>query len=102
MTGFALGAEPSVGQRLYESRCTSCHGLDARGNPGIAQELKVDARTLDLTRNPAVRRSGSALRKLVARGHGRMPRQGELTSAQVRELVRYLRSLQREYAAREP
>jgi mono/diheme cytochrome c family protein len=95
-----LGGEPAEGRALFEARCITCHGRDAKGSVEAAKRLKVDPIKVDLTKEQVTRKSAASLRKLVAGGHGKMPRQDSLSPAQIRSLVKYLQSLQRSYAAK--
>ncbi len=85
------------GQKLFENRCARCHGLNAAGSPEMAKTLKVDPVKLNLMKESVVRTSRARLEKLVAGGHGRMPRQEHLTPGQIRSLVKYLQNLQKAF-----
>ena len=43
----ASAQDIDIGKAEYESNCASCHGIDAKGNGPVSQELKT--RTADLT-----------------------------------------------------
>jgi mono/diheme cytochrome c family protein len=100
LSNFALSDTPS-GKELYTVRCLSCHGLDGRGIASAAKELDVDLAKLDLSRWAVVRRSDDFLRKLLAEGHGRMPKQPGLTERETRKLIEYLRTMQKTYALKD-
>lgn len=90
------------GEDIYSARCAECHGVDAKGSAEKAEALQVDPRQLDLTRSPVNRKSSKQLYRLIARGHGKMsPHEDWLTPAQIRAVVRYLRSLQRDYVSKD-
>jgi mono/diheme cytochrome c family protein len=92
---IAAGRDIPKGQMIFESRCASCHGLNAKGSFPMAKTLKVDPRLLDLTRIRVVHRSDSELQNLISNGHYKMPKHKEvLTPQQVQSVVKYLRSLQ--------
>ena len=94
------GKEPKEGQKLFEMRCARCHGRDAKGSMEMAMTLKLDPVLLDLTRNQVVQKPLADLVKLIASGHGKMPKQKAwLTDAQIWEVAKYLQSLQRAYAS---
>lgn len=100
LSDLAFSNAPS-GKELYAVRCLSCHGLDGRGSASAAKDLEVDITKLDLSRWAVVRRSDAFLRKLLAEGHGRMPKQTGLTERETRKLIEYLRTMQKTYALRD-
>jgi len=78
---------PPPGKRTYETTCAGCHGLDGRGGeraPNIASSAR------------AQRLSNSQLASLVSNGipGTGMPGFHSLSSAEVRAVVSYLRTLQ--------
>ncbi len=108
-------AEPSRGAVLYRLYCASCHGAEGRGDGPVAAELKT--RPADLTRIARRRggrfpaeeieriidgrtdvevhgRSDMPVWGLSFRDPGRLDDQEEEIRLQIRQLVRYLRSLQ--------
>jgi cytochrome c oxidase cbb3-type subunit III len=91
---------PSPGQKLFETNCLQCHGVDGRGSMPAAKSLKIDPLQLDLTRDWVIQESAADLEKRVSDGHGKMPKQGaKFTSLEIRSLIRYIRSLQRAFAS---
>src|SRR5215471_9353986 len=77
---------PPVGQTEFESRCSSCHGLDGRGGehgPNIATEpgvRRLPDRTIFGTIHDGIPSKG-------------MPAFGDLTDRQISSIVSYLRFL---------
>ena len=94
----SLKSAASSGRKLYENYCARCHGLNAKGLPDRAKELKTDWVHLDLTREEVVKKSVRSLEALIVGGHGKMPKQASLTRKEVRAVLKYLQSLQRAYA----
>jgi len=94
---FAAGKGLAAGQKLYDSRCARCHGLNAKGNLDSAKSLGLDPLKLDLTREVVLKKSRKDLEKLVMGGHGRMPKQEALSLDQVRSILKYLQTLQKAY-----
>ena len=45
---LAWGAEVDQGQKLYLQYCSSCHGIDGRGNGAVAPYLKLKVPDLSL------------------------------------------------------
>lgn len=102
------------GQLLYQAYCATCHGMDARGNGPVAQELKKRPSDLTLIR----RRNGGTFPILrvqtiisgensptAAHGDREMPIWGpifsqiawdqDLGNVRIYNLAKYLESLQR-------
>jgi cytochrome c oxidase cbb3-type subunit 3 len=75
------------GRQIFESRCSGCHGLDARG-----AERAPDIATAQKTR----RQSDTALAQVVENGipAGGMPAFPMLDSSRIKSLIGYLRFLQ--------
>ena len=83
------------GQKLFEAKCTQCHGKDAKGNVKMAKVLKVDPANVDLTQGAPVTTSAADLAGIVAKGKGKMPSfKAKLTADQIKQLVDYVKSLQ--------
>lgn len=83
------------GSLVFQTYCVLCHGTEATGN-GRAARLH-DPRPVDLTRSTVndayreliIRRGGEAL----GRSSAMPPWDGELSEAQVRDVIAYLRSI---------
>lgn len=88
-------ADLSAGRKLFEARCASCHGDDAKGVLQQARNLKVRPANLDLTRGEVARMSAQDLAARITEGKGRMPSHKDYWSPeQIRLVAEYLRSLQ--------
>src|SRR4249920_3020105 len=75
------------GQRVFDSNCAGCHGLDGRGGD----------KGIDIVDNLAAHNLTDAkLRGIIAKGIAgtSMPAFPELNQQQVRNIIGYLRSLQ--------
>jgi cytochrome c oxidase cbb3-type subunit 3 len=86
------GTDPAVaaGENLFKSHCVLCHGTDATGNTTMGKQLK--ARNL----HSAIvqKKSDAELKHVITGGEGNMPPfSAQLTSAQIDELVAYVRQL---------
>ncbi len=85
-----------MGQRVFETVCADCHGVNAAGQNGIAPPL------VHITYEPNHHGEGAflnAVRNGVRAHHwnfGNMPAIEGLTNADVRAVVQYIRELQRE------
>ena len=106
-------ASPVSGAELYKSQCASCHGSDAKGNGPAAEALRM--RPTDLTQLAA--RNGGRFPahklELLLGGSDNLPVHGSRTmpiwgpgfkgmnrddgqaAVRIRELVRYLESIQK-------
>ncbi|HUO57561.1 MAG TPA: cytochrome c [bacterium] len=97
ITAFALAAasDPPSGQKLFESKCSQCHGKDAKGVVKMAKVLKVDPAMVDLTQGKAATMTSEDMAKTITNGNKKMPKfKGKLTDGQIQEVVSYLKSLQ--------
>jgi cytochrome c oxidase cbb3-type subunit 3 len=96
LTPPAAGSSSLVeGQRIFATNCAACHGLDARGGergPDIANKKEVQ------------QLSDDALVHIIQDGKAGtgMPAFRSLGSAQIKAVVRHLRSLQGRAVAEQP
>ena len=80
----------AAGANVFKSHCILCHGTDATGNTTMGKQLK--ARNL----HSAIvqKKSDAELKHIVTDGEGNMPPfSAQLSSAQIDELVAYVRQL---------
>jgi mono/diheme cytochrome c family protein len=96
VTAFATAAgDGTSGQKLFESKCTQCHGKDAKGAEKMAKVLKVDLTAVDLTGADASKLTAEEMAKTVSGGKKKMPKfKGKLTDDQIKQVVAYVKSLQ--------
>jgi cytochrome c6 len=74
---------------LYKSKCQMCHGADGKGTPA---GQKMGAR--DFHSPEVAKESDADLTKITKEGKGKMPKfEGKLTDDQIKELVKYIRSM---------
>lgn len=79
-----------AGKKVYAQKCASCHGADGKGNPKMAETLKVTIP--DLTKGPA--KSDAELAKIISDGKPPMPGFGKgLSKEELRALVQYAQGL---------
>lgn len=85
--------EVNRGKEVYDSLCTSCHGLYGRGDGLGARALSVPPR--DLTAPVYQAQIGDdELRRIIADGKGAMPGAADvLTAHEVRAVITFLRVL---------
>jgi mono/diheme cytochrome c family protein len=85
-------AAAAPGQEIYQKRCQVCHGADGKGNPKMAETLKVEIQ--DLTAPAALGKPEAELLKIVADGKGKMPPFQKVLTEQDRQAVLgYIRQL---------
>src|SRR3990172_878514 len=82
----------ALGKKLYRSQCRMCHGEAGQGEGDLAQEMKLTVP--DFTAAETKKKTEGELHYILAKGHGRMPGQGErLRPQQMWSMVAYLRTL---------
>ncbi|MBK6750821.1 MAG: cytochrome c [Pyrinomonadaceae bacterium] len=95
---IAKFADPSAGfaennaspRSLYQANCSSCHGSDGRANTAKGRETDAD----DLTTSKVQGMAASKMARIIKAGKGDMPGfSKKLTTAQVNQIVSYVRSL---------
>ena len=94
--GVSLAAEVGgeAAAKNYTTKCASCHGKNAQSNPAMAKVFKVDAATLDLTKDSTLAKSDGDLVKITSNGRGKMPAyKDKMSDAEISGLVAYIRSL---------
>lgn len=76
------------------AKCKACHGADGKGNPKMAEFLKVTPEQLDLIRLETQKKDDPALRKSTKEGVGKMKGLGDkLKDEEIAAVVAYLRIL---------
>jgi len=79
------------GMADYNSKCTRCHGGDARTNTKRAKLLNIDPTKLYL---PASQMSKAEMIAIIEKGKDKMPSfENELTKDQIIAIVDYVKSL---------
>jgi cytochrome c551 len=75
---------------LYKTKCAMCHGADGRGGTEMGTKLRVRSFSLPLV----AKESDQEMFDLTKHGKNKMPAyDNKLTDAQIKDLVRYIRSL---------
>lgn len=76
---------------LYKQKCATCHAPDGTGS---AVGKKMGAK--DFKDPDVVKQSNEELIKTTKEGKGKMPKyEGKLTDTQIKDLVKYIRTLQK-------
>ena len=93
LTGLVRAEEVSKDQKIYSTKCASCHGKDAKGNAGMAKMFKAEPGALNLIDEATLAKSDEELAKITTEGLGKMPAyKGKLTEADIAAIIKYLRS----------
>lgn len=88
-----LAADAGAGKATFEKSCIGCHGKDGKGNPAMAKVL--GEKGLNLTAKEAAQKSDEQLLKVIANGEGKMPAQKSLSKDEQKQVLSYVRSLQK-------
>jgi mono/diheme cytochrome c family protein len=82
----------SAGADTYKAKCAMCHGPDGTAAVPMGKMYKIPS-----FKDPAVIKSSDAeLSAITKDGKGKMPAyNGKLTDAQIKEVVSYIRTLQK-------
>jgi mono/diheme cytochrome c family protein len=87
-TGFAQAS----GADTYKSKCMMCHAADGSGNTPAGKSMQVPS----LSSADIVKMSDVDLIAATKNGKGKMPAYaGKLTDAQIKDVVAYIRTLQK-------
>lgn len=86
----ALAQQP--GAATYKAKCAMCHGADGTGNTPVGKSMKVRS----LKSPEDVQATDATLFKQTKEGVGKMQGYaGKLTDDQIRDVVAYIRTLQK-------
>ncbi|HLJ75792.1 MAG TPA: cytochrome c [Acidobacteriaceae bacterium] len=82
----------SAGADTYKSKCAMCHGPDGTAATPMGKMMKIPS-----FKDPAVvQQSDAALIAVTKDGKGKMPAyNGKLTDAQIKDVVSFIRTLQK-------
>ena len=82
----------SAGADTYKAKCAMCHGPDGTAATPMGKMMKIPS-----FKDPAVvKDSEASLIAITKEGKGKMPAyNGKLTDAQIKEVVSYIRTLQK-------
>ena len=87
----AMAQDAAKGEKLFATKCKSCHGAKGEGNPAIAKAQKVTLR--DLKSAEVQKQTDAELKKLAMGGHGKKKPLKTVTEAEVTDIVAFLRKL---------
>ena len=88
----SMGFAQSAGEATYKAKCQMCHGATGAGDTPAGKAMKVKP-----FNDPEVAKmSDAALIGVVKNGQGKMPAyQDKLTDAQIKDVVTYIRGLEK-------
>ena len=87
----SAAGDAAKGEKLFATKCRSCHGAQGQGNPAIAKSLKTEIR--DLKSAEVQKKSDEELKKLAMGGHGKKKPLKTVTPAELDDVVAFLRKL---------
>jgi mono/diheme cytochrome c family protein len=96
----SLAEEGARGKTLFQQSCAVCHGADAHGVPHLGKELVTSKFAIDKTDDQLlefIKQGRPASDPLNSTGVPMPPKAGNpsLTDDQIRDIVAYLRTLQK-------
>ena len=93
MAAFTLPAvAQNSGAATYKAKCEMCHAADGSGSTPAGKAMKAPP----LSSPAIVKESNTDLIAITKSGKGKMPAYtGKLTDAQVKDVVDYIRTLQK-------
>ena len=87
---FSFAAD--TGPDLFKAKCAACHGPDGAGQTAMGKNLKLR----DLGSADVQKLSDGELNTIIDKGKGKMPAYGgKLSSTQIDDLVKFIRSLKK-------
>jgi cytochrome c6 len=87
---LATPARAQEGASLFKAKCAPCHGPDGKGQTSMGKALKAR----DLGSADVQKETDAQMTEIIENGKGKMPGyKGKLTDAQIKELVKYIRTL---------
>jgi cytochrome c6 len=88
----AVSQAQDSGAATYKAKCASCHGADGSGNTPAGKSMKA----IPFKSPEIVNASDDDLFADTKNGKGKMPKySGKLTDAQIKDVVAYIRTLQK-------
>ncbi len=90
LPSLALAAD--TGPQLFAAKCAMCHGKAGAADTPMAKNMKLK----DLGSADVQKASDAELKTTIEKGKGKMPAySGKLSSTQIDDLVKYIRSLKK-------
>jgi mono/diheme cytochrome c family protein len=90
LLGASARAADDATVKLYQTKCSACHGADGSGDTPVGKALKLK----DIREPDAQKASDADLTTLIAKGKDKMPaNEKTLKPEQIKSLVAYVREL---------
>jgi mono/diheme cytochrome c family protein len=95
LSAGATGDKLSVGKKIFESNCASCHLKTGKGSPMMAKIFKVDVKAMDLASAKVASMKKQEVIGIITKGKaGKMPTfKGRLKKLDIAQVAGYIRSL---------
>jgi cytochrome c6 len=88
--GCSLCSMADGGADTFKAKCAMCHGADGKGQTAMGKTLNLR----DLGSADVQSQSDANLTSIITNGKGKMPSyNGKLTSDQITDVVKFLRTL---------
>jgi mono/diheme cytochrome c family protein len=82
----------TTGAELYKSKCQMCHAPDGSGNTPAGKAMKA----MSFKSPELMKKTDAELVAITESGKGKMPAyKGKLRDAQIKEVIAYIRTLQK-------
>ena len=91
LVSTALGQDAAKGEKLFSTKCKSCHGTAGQGNPAIAKSLGVTFR--DLKSAEVQKQSDADLKKLAMGGQGKKKPLKTVTPVELDDVIAFVRKM---------
>ncbi len=93
--GKVKAQSPAI-EKLYQSKCSTCHGAKGEGSAKFAKMMKVEESKLMLNSVATVKTADDMLLKALLQGRGRMPAfQGKITPDEAKQLIQYIKKFKK-------
>jgi cytochrome c6 len=87
---FSTWSFADGGADTFKAKCAMCHGADGKGDTSMGKSMKLR----DLGSADVQAQSDADLTGIITNGKGKMPKyDGKLTADQIKDVVKYIRTL---------
>jgi mono/diheme cytochrome c family protein len=92
VTAIAVPVFAQSGESTFKSRCAMCHGADGQATSSMAKSMNIPS-----VKSPDFKKlTESEMVADTTNGKGKMPAyKGKLADAQIKEVVAYMRTLEK-------
>jgi mono/diheme cytochrome c family protein len=91
LAGSVVRAQDKAsGEKVYKTKCASCHGPDGKGETAAGKVTKVR----DICSDDVKKETDAAWADIIVKGKNKMPSYDKkITDAEVKDVIAYMRSL---------